>query len=421
MKIEMINKKAIMGIILTVALAMSGCSAGIQEKSPHNKPSQSDKQKPQEEIDPIKEQVSKMTLDEKLGQMVVVGLEGYTVDENTKAMIEKHHVGGFIFFGRNVESTKQLLALVNSLKEINSKANSRNNLPLFVSVDEEGGKVSRVPREFKKLPTNKEIGKINSGDFSYQIGGILAEETKAFGFNMNFAPVLDVNSNPNNPVIGDRSFGDDVEVVSTLGIQTMKGIQAGGVIPVVKHFPGHGDTAVDSHIGLPVIENDMERLRSLELVPFKEAIYNQADAVMIAHILLNKIDPKYPASLSKPIITDLLRKQLNFDGVVITDDMTMGAIVENYTLGDAAVKSVNAGTDIVLVCHGYENGMTVIDAMKKAIQDGTITEERVNESAYRVLKLKRKYKLADNKVNSVDVEKINSRISKALEEHIIMD
>lgn len=416
----MANRRVIIGILLAAILSFTGCSANTADKSPDNgkaqsqevqNPSQSDEQLPVKEIDPIEEQIKSMTLEERIGQLVIVGFEGHAIDDNTKNMIENQHVGGLILFARNVESPGQLLSLMNSLKSTNSK----NKVPLFVSVDEEGGRVSRMPAELKKLPRNDAIGKINNGDFSYKIGNILAEETRSFGFNMNFAPVLDINSNPQNPVIGDRSFGSNTQIVNKLGVQTMKGIQAGGVIPVVKHFPGHGDTGVDSHVGLPVVDKDIEELKSFELVPFNEAIWNQADAVMIAHILMNKIDPQSPASLSKTIITDILRKQLNFSGVVITDDLTMGAIVKNYSIADAAVKAVNAGSDILLVCHGYDNELAVIDTLKKAVQNGGITEERVNESVYRILKLKSGYKLVDKIIPSIDVVKINSKISAVLD------
>ena len=406
--ISLFNKKSIIWTIVALSLIpMVGCSSVA-------KPSQEEIQQPKKEIDPIEEQVKNMTLEEKIGQMVIIGLDGYTMDDNTRKMIGDDRVGGFILFGENVKSSDQLLALVNSLKSTNSK----NKLPLFISVDQEGGRVNRMPAEFKNFPANQTIGKVNNGDFSYEIGSILGEEIKALGFNMDFAPVLDINSNPKNLVIGDRSFGTNAEVVSNLGIKTMKGIQTSGVIPVVKHFPGHGDTSVDSHIGLPSVDNDMNRLKSFELVPFNDAIKNGADAVMVAHIVLNKIDSQNPASLSKTIITDILRTQLNFNGLVITDDMTMGAIVKNYTISNAAIKSVNAGSDIVLVCHGHDNEVAVIDALKKAVEEGTIPEERINESIYRILKLKYKYKLTDSTLNSIDVGKINSKINNALDTYL---
>lgn len=234
---------------------------------------------------------------------------------------------------------------------------------------------------------------------------------------MDFAPVLDINSNPKNPVIGNRAFGATLDIVRDLGIETMKGIQSENVIPVVKHFPGHGDTSVDSHVGLPTVNNDLNRLESFELVPFREAIEEGADAVMIAHILLPKIDKENPSSLSKDIITDILRNKLEFDGVVITDDMTMGAISKNYNVNEAAVKSINAGTDIVLVCHGYEKAIEVINSVKDAVIKGEISEERVNESVYRILKLKNKYNLKDEITDSVDVDKINNKIRTLLNDY----
>lgn len=419
------NYKIIIAIILALSLALAGCSIREQDEKPDNSAgeqklsepeliSQKGVQQEEKKIDPIEEQIKDMTLNEKIGQMVMVGLDGYAIDDSARMMIESYYVGGFVLFGHNIKSSEQLLNLINSLK----KSNSKNKTPLFLSVDEEGGRVSRMPDEFKKLPANKTIAKVNSVEFSYKIGSILAEEVKSFGFNMNFAPVLDINSNPQNPVIGDRSFGSDEKIVSELGVQTMKGIQAGGVIPVIKHFPGHGDTSIDSHVNLPFLDNDMDRLKSFELVPFKGAIQNQADAVMVTHILLNKIDPQNPASISKIIITDLLRKQLNFNGLIITDDMTMGAIVKNYDIGDASVKSINAGSDIVLVCHGYDNGIAAIDALKKAVQNGIISEDRINESVYRILKLKHRYRLTNSIIDSIDIEKINNRISQVLNTYL---
>jgi beta-N-acetylhexosaminidase len=216
-------------------------------------------------------------------------------------------------------------------------------------------------------------------------------------------------------VIGERAFGTTPEIVSKLGIQTMKGIQSQNVISVVKHFPGHGDTSVDSHVGLPSVNHDLDRLYNFELKPFASAIQNGADAMMIAHILLPKIDANHPASLSQTVITDILRNDLQFDGVVLTDDMTMGAIVTNYDLGEAAVKSINAGSDIVLVCHSLENEKQVIDALTSAVKAGTIPIDRVNESVYRILKLKQKYRLTDQQVDSVDIDEINSAVVRLLE------
>lgn len=406
----MYRKIGYFSVLITVMICFfSGCSIGKFDKKIDKKANEVKK-----EVDPLKEKVKKMTLDEKIGQMLIVGFDGYDVNENTKKLIENHFIGGLILYDNNIKSPTQLLALINSLKTTNSK----NKAPLFISVDEEGGRVTRMPKEFKKFPSNKLIGSVNNNDFSYGVGSIIGEELKSFGYNMDFAPVLDINSNRKNPVIGDRSFGSNEKIVSELGVQTMKGIQSQDVIPVVKHFPGHGDTSVDSHLGLPVVNNDIDRLKNFEFVPFKEAISNGADVVMIGHILLPKIDPDNPSSLSKMIISDILRKQLSFNGVVVTDDMTMGAIAKNYNIGDAAVKSVNAGSDVILIAHGYDTEVSAINALKKAVEDKTISKERIDESVYRILKLKSKYNLNNDLINSFNVDRINNKISSTLNTYL---
>lgn len=361
-------------------------------------------------LDTIKVQIDNMSLTEKVGQLVIAGIDGYTNDEHSNELIEKYKVSGFILLGQNIKDTNQTLTLINSLKA----SNSINKIPLFFGIDEEGGRISRLPAEFTKLPTNKVIGQKNNSELSFNIGNLLGGELKAFGLNMDFAPVLDINSNPKNPIIGDRAFGINADIVSKLGIATMKGIQTQNIISGVKHFPGHGDTSVDSHIGLPVVNNDLNRLKSFELIPFSKAIQNGADVVMVAHILLPKIDKDNPASFSKAVITDVLRNYLKYDGVVITDDMTMGAIVENYDIGQAAVKSLNAGTDIILVCHDFDKETAVIDAINKAVADNVISKKSIDEKLYRILKLKQKYNLNDSKVNSINVKAINNSINNLI-------
>lgn len=418
----MFKKSIIILALILIIIVVSSCNiikkdnnknvknTPSQEESTKNNDSQDIVTEEPKVIDPIIEQIGKMTIDEKIGQMILVGIDGYTLNENTKSLLQKSKVGGVILFSNNVQNTNQLLKLLNLLKS----ENLQNKIPLFLSVDEEGGRVTRMPAEFKKFPTNKAIGKVNDEMLSYNIGSSIAYEIGSFGFNMDFAPVLDINSNPNNPVIGNRSFGTNVSIVSSLGIQTMRGIQSQNIIPVVKHFPGHGDTSIDSHMGLPSVNNDLKRLKSFELKPFADAIKNNADAVMIAHILLPKIDKEYPSSMSKIIITDILRRDLKFNGVIITDDMTMGAITKNYNISEASIKSVKAGTDIVLVCHGYDNEIAVINALKNSVSKGDISEKRIDESVYRIIMLKGKYELKDELIKSVDVKGINNKINGVL-------
>lgn len=229
--------------------------------------------------------------------------------------------------------------------------------------------------------------------------------------NMNFAPVLDINSNPNNPVIGDRSFGNNKDIVANLGTSTMKGIQSKNIISVVKHFPGHGDTSVDSHVNLPVVNYDINRLNSFEFVPFKTAIQNRADAVMVGHILLPKIDNKYPSSMSYEIVTNILRKDLGFNGLVVSDDMTMAAITENYSIEEAAVKSINAGVDLLLVCQKYENTENVLKALKEAVLNGTISKERLDNALYNIISIKKKYLLNKEPKSDITINTLNEKIT----------
>lgn len=406
----------LMAIIITTIAG--GCQKGTNDVTPSEQTDtyKTDEQLPQqtETIDAIQEIIKNMTLEEKIGQMVMVGIDGYTNDAHSTEMIENFHVGGFILFKNNIKNTEQAQSLINSLKDKNSNTSS---IPLFFSVDEEGGRVSRMPDEFVKLPSNKVIGSRNNPDFSFEIGKVIGKEIRSLGFNMDFAPVLDVNSNPKNPVIGDRSFGNSAQLVSLLGVKTMQGLGSQNVISVVKHFPGHGDTSVDSHVGLPVVNNGMERLKKLELVPFENAIKNNADVIMVAHILLPKIDAQNPASFSKAIITDLLRNEMNYNGLVITDDLTMGAITKNYKIEDAAIKAVNAGSNIILVCHDYEKQASVIKALKAAVENGDIPAEKVYESVYKILSLKQKYELSDEKTGPADLQDINTEIKSVLNKY----
>ncbi|MZQ86025.1 beta-N-acetylhexosaminidase [Paenibacillus sp. 5J-6] len=353
---------------------------------------------------------SGMSLDEKLGQMILAGIDGYSVNANTQALISTYHVGGIILYKPNVKDSSQLVSLVNELKQKNAK----NKQPLWIGVDEEGGRVTRLPDEIQKTPTNQEIGKTNNKTYAYNIGNLIGSELRAYGLNVDFAPVLDINSNPKNPVIGDRSFGANAAVVNAMGIQEMKGLRDQQITSVVKHFPGHGDTSVDSHVGLPVVQNDLDRLRKLELLPFAEAFKQEADAVMVAHILLPKVDGQNPASMSKKIMTDLLRKEMGFQGVIMTDDMTMGAIEQNYDIGASAVKSVLAGANVIMVGHDYNKVVKVIEALRQAVQNKEIPMETIDQSVAKIQKLKMKYKLKDESVGAADVAALNKAVKQVL-------
>ncbi|SDX25489.1 beta-N-acetylhexosaminidase [Paenibacillus sp. CF384] len=360
--------------------------------------------------DEITQQVEKMSLDEKLGAMIIAGVDGTMGSQAAKRMIASQHVGGVIFYANNIKTPTGVVAYVNQLKAWNKD----NASPLIVSVDQEGGRVSRLPG-LVKLPTAKAIGDTGNSAYATKIGSILGEASMKMGFNLDFAPVLDINSNPKNPVIGDRSYGSTPKLVTKMGIAAMEAIEAEGVIPVVKHFPGHGDTSVDSHLELPVVNKSEAALKAFEWVPFQEAIDKGVDAVMIAHILFPEVDANVPASLSKRVITDELRGELGFKGVVMTDDLTMGAIAKNYGMGEAAVMTVKAGSDILLVAHEYKNVDAILAALKKSVNSGEITVERIDESVKRILVLKGKYELTDDKTPPApNLDALNAAIQKAV-------
>lgn len=365
---------------------------------------------PAEVVDEITLLVDGMSLEEKIGQLIIGGFQGVRISDDAKELIHSKKIGGFILFAHNLESPEQSLKLLNDLK----LENKENDFPLFLSVDQEGGRVTRLPG-LSSLPTNEQIAMRDDLEYAYRYGEMLGDQLNAFGFQLNFAPSIDVNSNPDNPVIGNRSFGSDPNLVSDYGKKVLQGMADKNVIGTIKHFPGHGDTHLDSHVSMPVVDKRLDELRELELIPFKRAIDSGVvDAVMTAHILLPKLGADLPATMSKKVITDLLRDELGYDGVVITDDMTMGAITTQYGVAEAAVKAVNAGVDIVLVAHGQDQIVATFDRLMDGVASGEISLERVDESVARVLRLKEKYNLVDEVIDSIDVDALRDQIAEVV-------
>ncbi len=407
------NKKVFLVIMLGLILILVSCKSKQEEIIEKEDNIQDDEEilERVEKVDKIEEMIDNMNTEEKIGQLVIFGLNSTEVDEHIKKMIVENHIGGIILFKYNISDVEQTVELLNSLKKINSS----NPIPLFLSIDEEGGKVSRLPDPFLKLPEAKTIGSIDGKKVSLEYGKILGMRIKSLGFNMDFAPVVDINSNPNNPVIGSRAFGSTIDIVVNNGLQVMKGINSVDIISIIKHFPGHGDTDMDSHINIPIVRRSLRELEDLELIPFIEGINRDVDGIMVGHILYPKLDKIYPATLSKEIITNVLREKLSYDGVVISDDMTMGAIIKNYNIEDASIQFLKAGGDILLICHGYENQLKVIDKIKEKVKNGDITEEELNEKVYRIIKLKQKYNIEDSLVEDVDIESINYKTKELLD------
>ena len=352
--------------------------------------------------------VSEMNLDEKLGQLILAGFHSTEFDDDLKDIIENHHIGNIIMFTRNYTSAAQMRKLT---KKIHEECIKNNGIIPFIAIDQEGGLVTRMMTDVTFAPGPMTCT-ASSKDASFKAGKMLAEDMIKLGMNLNLAPSLDVNNNPDNPVINVRSYSDDPKVVSEMGANFIKGSMTYGVLPCAKHFPGHGDTETDSHYGLPLVTKTKEELWQSELLPFKSAIENGVPMIMAAHILCTELDENYPASMSKNIITDLLRDEMGFEGVVITDDLTMGAISESYSFGDAAVLSINAGCDILSICFGEDNVKQAVKAIKEAVENGAITEERIDESVRRILKLKEDYNVTSEGVEMPDIDELNSKTAK---------
>ncbi|MDR1559622.1 MAG: glycoside hydrolase family 3 protein [Clostridiales bacterium] len=350
----------------------------------------------------VAETLLSMTLEEKVGQLFICDpgmLCG--VWETSKANqtlinnIKKYHPAGFVFFKPNIKTPKQT-------KEFISDMQAASKIKLLISVDEEGGLVSRIGSNpamgFKKQPAMSEIGKTGDPENAYRVGAELGEGLRGLGFTMDFAPVADVNTNPQNPVIGTRAFGSDPQKAAEFVVQEVKGLQDQGISAVLKHFPGHGDSSEDSHTGAVSLQHDMPRLNAVEFVPFKAGIAAGVDAVMVSHIALPKITGNSePATVSAGIVTDILRGDLGYNGLVITDSLSMGAVSMYYDLPDYCVKSIQAGCDLLLLQTDSQKGDIIgqfdgaYNAVLNAVKNGEISQERLNRSVERILRVKFKY------------------------------
>ena len=332
-----------------------------------------------------------MDLSEKIGQMLVFGWQGETDEENraindhARALIEEFAVGGLILMGRNIgaSSAAQVSALNDEFQDM---ARASDLPPLFIGVDQEGGRVSRfTPPHFRAYPSPGELGRAGDPDQVIRVMGELGAEMKGVGVNWVYAPVLDVNSNPTNPVIGDRSYSDTAEVVSEMGVAAVHGLQErAGVLACGKHFPGHGDTSADSHLTLPVVDSPLDRLRDQEMAPFAAVIQAGIGSLMTSHILFTDLDPDLPATLSPAILTDLLRREMGFTGLVITDCLEMKGVAAKWGSADAAVLAAIAGADMLLACHTYEIQQEIRDALMEAVRSGLLPETRVDEANRRI-------------------------------------
>lgn len=300
-----------------------------------------------------------------------------TLNEHARVLLEEVQVGGLVLFTRNLGTAAEIADLVTEVRK-------RSIVPPLIGMDQEGGRVCRLAVPGMTFPDNAALGGLDRIDATRDAARAIGEQLAALGIDVDFAPVLDVNNNPHNPVIGRRSFGDDPVLVARHGLAAVAGFRDSGVLPVVKHFPGHGDTDSDSHLELPVQPAPRARLNEVELVPFRAAIDAGAPAVMTSHILFQSIDPNLPATLSRAVLSGLLRGELGFDGLIVTDCLEMNGIALHWSPEEAAVLSVEAGADMLLVCHTLDTQRRMHRALCDAVRTGRLPERRLRESAERI-------------------------------------
>ncbi len=323
------------------------------------------------------------------GQLLAVGFEGQAASPDIKHLIRHYGVGGVVLFARNVDTPEQVAELVRELQECAQGAG--HSLPLLVAVDQEGGRVARLRAPWTVWPAARALGRVGSEELAREQAELLAAELRACGITLDFAPVVDVDTNPRNPVIGDRSYGDDPELVGRLAAAFIAGMQAGRVAACAKHFPGHGDTATDSHHDLPTLDHSRSRLDDVELRPFRRAIEASVATLMVGHLLVPEWDEAWPATLSEVLVGDLLRRQLGFSGVVVADDFDMRAVSARWEPAQFGARALEAGNDLLLACRDHDRQVALIESIVRAVEGEQVPWQRLEDAEQRVRALKQAY------------------------------
>lgn len=325
------------------------------------------------------------SLTQSIGELCMVGFEGTEVTPDFRAWMREYRPGGIILFSRNLDSPEQIAHLTNELQTLGGES------PLLIAIDQEGGRVSRLPSEFTIFPPAATVALSGSTELAYQAAAVTAKELRMVGINMNMAPVLDIHTNPSNPIIGDRAFGTEPEQVGLMGAASIAGHHDHRVLACGKHFPGHGDTATDSHQELPIVHATRERLYEVELKPFQHAIHHGLKAMMTAHVHYPALDAHRPATLSPTILTNLLREEMGFTGLILSDDLEMRAILDHSAIGEAAILSLQAGADLLLVCKTRSLETETMEALRQAIGSKDLDPEKVRMSLGRISEIKRQF------------------------------
>ncbi len=323
-----------------------------------------------------------------IGQFLIGSMPGTTIPVELRSLAKEFDLGGVILFGRNIEVPEQVAELSAECEALG------RTMPAWVSVDQEGGRVARLKEPFTKWPPMATLGRAgkNADALAERFARALAEELLAVGITLDYAPVLDIHTNPKNPVIGDRALAEKAEDVARLGRVIIRGLQGAGLAACGKHFPGHGDTSTDSHFELPLVEHAPDRLRAIEFEPFRAAIAEQVAFIMTAHVLVPSLDERRPATLSPDVVQALLRDELKFEGVILSDDLEMKAVSAHYAVPDAAVDAIRAGCDGLLICQGdVDLQARTLEALVKAVESGVIPAKRFDDAAMRLKRTKQRF------------------------------
>ena len=369
----------------------------------------------------IEYRLQQMSLQQKVGQVMIGSFTGPGLSPELEHKIRDLHLGGVILYKvtGNTDNAAQIACLTDSVQQT---AREAGEVPLFIAIDQEGGRVTRITEGVTRFPGNMALGATDSDELAAKAAMVMATELRLLGINMNYAPVLDVNSNPRNPIIGTRSFGSSPETVARMGLAVIDSYNAAGVIATAKHFPGHGDTSVDSHLGLPVVNRSLEQLSSVELAPFR-AVIKEVPAIMTAHIVMPAIDGHQPATLS-PAALSLLRHDMGFQGLIITDSMSMKAIATHWSKEEAAIRAFLAGADILLYGADLDSQSrdqdTVYAALVDAVTSGRISLARLDDSVRRILSMKSRFGILDHQQAASHAE-LASPAHTAVAEEIARD
>lgn len=330
--------------------------------------------------------MSPTALRRQIGQLLIAGFDGYHIPTELRSLAKEFGLGGVILFARNIADPEQVAELSFEASRLVP------DMPVWVSVDQEGGRVARLKAPFTEWPAMATLGRSGDTVLAERFARALAAELKAVGVTLDYAPVLDIHTNPKNPVIGDRALAEAADDVARLGAAIVRTLQAEGIAACGKHFPGHGDTATDSHHELPLVEQPPDRIRNVELKPFRAAIEAGVATIMTAHILVPSLDEERPATLSRRVVADLLRDELKFEGVILSDDLDMKAIASHYAVPSAAVMAIDAGCDGVLICSGdHDSHAAAMEALIHAVEEERLTLARVDDALSRQRRAKERF------------------------------